>query len=276
MIGYLFSAATMDPLNFVKYEGAGNDFLVVEATTESAVSPDRAALLCDRHFGVGADGVLLVVPACEARARAKMVVLNADGSRPEMCGNGLRCVALHLARRDGLEQVDYVIETDAGDRPTKVERKEGFGDVTLGMGRGRVGGIRRFGVKGELREFILVDMGNPHAVAFGFALTEAELDQVGPAFSASQPGGANVEIVQQTPEGLDVLVWERGVGRTLACGTGAAGVAVAAATKGITPFGEPVSVRLPGGTLMLTVEAETLAVTLRGPARLVFSGQVGV
>src|SRR5689334_12841466 len=142
----------MDPLNFVKYEGAGNDFLVVEAATERAVSPERAVALCDRHYGVGADGVLLVVPATDPAARAKMVVLNADGSRPEMCGNGLRCVALHLARRDGVEQVDYVVETDAGDRPTAVARRGGAAEVTLGMGRGRLGGVRRFGVKGELRE----------------------------------------------------------------------------------------------------------------------------
>src|SRR5215470_15232162 len=115
----------MDPLNFVKYEGAGNDFLVVEAATERAVSPERAVALCDRHFGVGADGVLLVVPASDGAARARMVVLNADGSRPEMCGNGLRCVALHLACRDGADRIDYVIETDAGERSTRVERSGG-------------------------------------------------------------------------------------------------------------------------------------------------------
>jgi diaminopimelate epimerase len=266
----------MDPLSFVKYEGAGNDFLVVEASSEQAVSPERAAALCDRHYGVGADGVLLVVPASRSGARARMVVLNADGSRPEMCGNGLRCVALHLSRRDGQDSARYVVETDAGERSTSVERQGPSAEVTLGMGPGKLGGVRRFGVKGELREFHLVDMGNPHAVAFGFKLTEAELDQVGPAFSASVPNGANVEIVQQTAEGLEVLVWERGVGRTLACGTGAAGVAVAAATLGLTRFGVPVPVRLPGGTLTLTVEEGSLDVTLRGPARLVFSGQVGV
>jgi len=90
----------MEPLSFVKYEGAGNDFLVVDAPSERFVSAERAVALCDRHFGVGGDGVLLVLPASDPAARARMVVLNADGSRPEMCGNGLRCVALHLARRD--------------------------------------------------------------------------------------------------------------------------------------------------------------------------------
>jgi len=269
------SVATMDPLNFVKYEGAGNDFLVIEASSDGAVAPERAIALCDRHYGVGADGVLLVVPPVESGARARMVVLNADGSRPEMCGNGLRCVALHLARRDEAERAAYIIETDAGDRTASVEREGGSAQVTQGMGRGRLGGTRRFPVKGREQDFLLVDMGNPHAVGFGLVLNEAELDQVGPALSATQPHGANVEIVNQVAGRLDVLVWERGVGRTLACGTGAAGVAVAAAATGLTRFGEPVEVRLPGGSLSVTVEEGSLSVTMRGPARLVFSGQVG-
>src|SRR6187399_2343014 len=111
------------PLAFTKYEGAGNDFLVVEAPTEAAISPERAVELCDRHFGVGADGVLLVVPPSATGSRARMVVLNADGSRPEMCGNGLRCVAMHLARRDGAARIEYAIETDAGIKATAVERE---------------------------------------------------------------------------------------------------------------------------------------------------------
>jgi diaminopimelate epimerase len=265
----------MDPLNFVKYEGAGNDFLVIEAASEHAVSPARAVALCDRHYGVGADGVLLVVPATAANVRARMVVLNADGSRPEMCGNGLRCVALHLARRDELERASYRLETDAGERTADVERSGPAAQITQGMGCGRLGGTTRFAVAGEDREFLLVDMGNPHAVTFGAPLTEAELDRVGPALSATQPHGANVEIVTPVAGRLDVLVWERGVGRTLACGTGAAGVAVAAASTGLTRFGMPVEVRLPGGSLYVTVDEQTLNATMRGPARLVFSGQVG-
>lgn len=265
----------MDPLNFVKYEGAGNDFLVVEAASESVVSPDRAVSLCDRHYGVGADGVLLVLPARDPAMRARMVVLNADGSRPEMCGNGLRCVALHLACRDELQHASYRLETDAGERSAEVERSGAGALITQGMGHGRLGGTLRFAVKGEEREFFLVDMGNPHAVTFGAPLTEAEMDVVGPALSATQPFGANVEIVTPVAGQLDVLVWERGVGRTLACGTGAAGVAVAAASNGLTRFGEPVEVRLPGGSLSVTVDEKTLGVTMRGPARLVFSGQVG-
>jgi diaminopimelate epimerase len=263
------------PLAFAKYEGAGNDFLVVEAPAESAVSPERAVALCDRHFGVGADGVLLVVPPRDGAARARMVVLNADGSRPEMCGNGLRCVALHLARRDGARRIDYTIETDAGLKATEVEREDGVGQVSLGMGRARLAGSRHFAVAGVLREFQLVDMGNPHAIAFGLEVSERLIDEFGPALSASLPGGSNVEAVTiRGPKKLEVLVWERGVGRTLACGTGAAAVAVSAAVSGHSPFGEPVEIRLPGGSLSVTVEREGLDVTLRGPARLVFSGQV--
>jgi diaminopimelate epimerase len=204
-----------------------------------------------------------------------MVVLNADGSRPEMCGNGLRCVALLLAERDGRERAEFVVETDAGDRLTRVERSGPSGFVTLGMGPGRRVGTERFPAGGREREFLRIDMGNPHAIAFEEGVDTVELDRVGPALSASIPGGTNVEIVTlKGPRSLDVLVWERGVGRTLACGTGAAAVAVAAATTGRSPFGEPLEVRLPGGTLTLTVAEGSLEVTLRGPARHVYSGQV--
>jgi len=263
------------PLAFAKYEGAGNDFLVVDAASEGAVTPERAIALCDRHFGVGGDGVLLVVPPSSSGARARMVVLNADGSRPEMCGNGLRCVALHLARRDGVDRIDYAIETDAGIKATEVERDDLHGQVSLGMGRARVTGSRRFAVGSTLREFHLVDIGNPHAISLGLEIDARTIDEVGPALSASLPGGSNVEAVTiHGPRKLEVLVWERGVGRTLACGTGAAAVGAAAAVNGCSPFGEPIEIKLPGGSLTVTVERESLEVTLRGPARLVFAGQV--
>jgi diaminopimelate epimerase len=270
----------MDRLSFAKYEGAGNDFLLVEAETEDRVSPDQARRLCDRHYGVGGDGVLLVLPATSEPARARMVVLNADGSRPEMCGNGLRCVALLLAERDGLERAEYVLDTDAGPRLARVERNgraggSETGSVTLGMGEGRLSAPLDWPFRARKLEFFRVDMGNPHAVCFVEGLTEHELDELGPAISAATPGGANVEVVSVRPAGgFSVLVWERGVGRTLACGTGAAAVAVAAAASGRAAFDQPMSVALPGGELELTVSQGTLDVSLKGPARRVFSGQV--
>jgi diaminopimelate epimerase len=193
-----------------------------------------------------------------------------------MCGNGLRCVALLLAEKDGVDRTEYVVETDAGDRLARVERRGAAASVTLGMGEGKLGGIRRFEVKGRDQDFLDVSMGNPHAIAFVEGVSAAELDAFGPEISHHTPGGTNVEIVSARPGGgFRVLVWERGVGRTLACGTGAAAVAVAAATTGRAPFDRPMVVELPGGELRLTVAEGSLDVTLEGPARHVFSGQVG-
>jgi len=265
----------MDRLSFAKYEGAGNDFLLVEAEDEGVVSTARARELCDRHFGVGGDGVILVLPAHDPEARGRMVVINADGSRPEMCGNGLRCVALLLAERDGLGRAEYVLETDAGRRQARVERQSTGAEVTLGMGAARLSGTLDWPFEGKTLQFVSVDMGNPHAVSFVSGIDERGLDRLAPAMSGGTPGGLNVELVSaREGGGFRVLVWERGVGRTLACGTGAAAVAAAAATTGRAPFDRPMTVELPGGALELTVNERTLEVTLKGPARHVFSGQV--
>jgi diaminopimelate epimerase len=262
-------------LSFAKYEGIGNDFVVVDAEHEASITVERARELCDRHFGIGADGVLLVLPPRLPGARARMVVLNADGSRPEMCGNGLRCVALHLSRSDQRDRAEYLLETDAGPRQALVARNGDSGQVTLGMGRGVLGAPLTGHFAGRAFEFSRVSMGNPHAIAFDTGLDERALDELGPSISAAEPSGTNVEVVEAAgPRAFSVLVWERGVGRTLACGTGAAAVAVMAAVSGRAPFGEAVEVRLPGGPLSLVVAKETLEVTLSGPARLVFSGQV--
>jgi diaminopimelate epimerase len=265
----------MARLAFEKYQGLGNDFLVVDAGADTLLELEKVRWLCDRHFGVGGDGVLIVAPGDSPGARAKMVVLNADGTRPEGCGNGLRCVALHLARADGLERGEYVIDTDAGPRPARVERDHDQALITVGMGRGEVVGAHAARFRGRELAFSRISMGNPHAVAFDTGYDEAALDELGPEVSRSLPGGANVELATQRGERrFDLLVWERGVGRTLACGTGAAATAVAAALGGKAPFGEPLELGLPGGPLEVTVEQGSLEVTLRGPARFVFAGEV--
>jgi len=259
---------------FEKYEGLGNDFIVVDAASEADVDVDRAQRLCDRHFGVGGDGVLFVLPPLSPSSRGRMVVINADGSRPEMCGNGIRCVALHLARRDGAPAISYVIDTDAGPLACAVEREGDRAWVSVGMGRGRLQGEHVQEVDGKRLEMTRVSMGNPHAITFAEPLDESWADRVGPAVSGSFPEGSNVELARVTAEDeIDLVVWERGVGRTLACGTGAAATAVAAAVQGRARFGVPVRIRLPGGTLELTVAPESLEVTMRGPARRVFSGE---
>src|SRR5580658_4166461 len=136
-------------MRFDKYEGLGNDFILVEATDEAEVSPARAAALCDRRLGVGADGVLLVLPPQHPDSITRMRVLNADGSVPEMCGNGIRCVAVHAARRMGLRgRANLTIDTDAGPRFCTVDDAHQEGLVTVGMGPVRVLGERSIDVEG--------------------------------------------------------------------------------------------------------------------------------
>lgn len=263
----------MRRLSFEKYEALGNDFVVVGAPDADVLSPSQVSALCDRHFGIGGDGVLLVLPASSPGARARMIVINADGSRPEMCGNGLRCVALHLARVDQADRIEYQVETDAGVLSCRVDRAGDEAWVSTGLGRAELlGTYRHPGAKSY--EFARVSVGNPHAVIFGAGCAPELVDEVGSAVCAAITGGANVEFVEQhAPTALRAVVWERGVGRTLACGTGAAAVAVAAASSGRSPFGTPIEITLPGGPLQAVVEADSLRVTLRGPARHVFSGE---
>jgi diaminopimelate epimerase len=148
-------------------------------------------------------------------------------------------------------------------------------DVTVSMGKATREGEILALHRGEQLTFQRVSMGNPHAIVFDVACTESELDELGPRVSGSLPAGSNVELVRAIgPAAFEVLVWERGVGRTLACGTGAAAVAALAAMLGRAPFDAPITLRLPGGPLQLTVRRDDCTVTLRGPARFVFSGEV--
>lgn len=278
-------------MQFDKYEGLGNDFIVVEQERPEMPTP-LVRHLCDRHFGVGADGVLIISPSEAAKAR--MTVLNADGSQPEMCGNGLRCVALHLARpgSQGSSRgagvgaaaeaagsgsvVRLAVQTDAGLRRCEVAwgSSPDEAQVTLDLGQGEALGTHQH-VAGDRSLYLeRIGIGNPHAVLFDSTLTAAEIDALAPAICAAIPGGANVEFVEQrSASELHVIVWERGVGRTLACGTGAGAVAVAAALAGRVPYEAPIAVHLPGGVLTISV-APTLHVTMKGPARHVFSGRL--
>ncbi len=177
-----------------------------------------------------------------------MVVLNSDGSRPEGCGNGLRCVALALARKSGQERAELLIDTDAGPRTALVESRGDVADVTVSMGKAKREGEVRALLRGEELTFQRISMGNPHAIVFDVACSEQELDELGPRLSRSLAQGTNVEFVRVTgPAAFDVLVWERGVGRTLACGTGAAAVAALACLEGRAPYDAPITLRLPGG-----------------------------
>ncbi len=261
-------------VQFFKYEGLGNDFIVVDAADEGRVTPERAAVLCDRRFGIGADGVLLVLPSRTPAADVRMRVINADGSVPEMCGNGVRCVALRVARARGLREGTVRVDTDAGVSACAVEDAKEEGIVTVDMGIVRVLGERAIDVEGKRVTLTVADAGNPHAVLFG-AFARSDVDHLGPRLATHPqfPRGTNVEFSHVAGDGIDLVVWERGVGITMACGTGACATVAVAADKGLVPRGSPIAVRLPGGRLDVTID-ESGRATMRGPARHVFTGEV--
>ena len=310
---------------FEKWEGLGNDFVLVEVPAETW-SDAQVRAVCDRRRGVGADGVLFVTrgapPGDAPRGKdwrtpprgelPRMVVRNADGSRPEMCGNGIRCVAGWLASNGATSGAEaargldpaaaegiagtITIATDAGPKRCEVAGGEALFEVSVAMGPARIEGQLAVDVEGRAHLFTRGDVGNPHAITFE-PYDQGEIDRVGPRVATSPRDGTNVEFCRlvrggdggdpsrkrpadAAPERLadvprvDVVVWERGVGRTLACGTGACAVASAACAAGYFAYGAPVRVRLPGGDLFIAVEAGTWAATMRGPARRVFKGEL--
>jgi len=258
-------------LRFWKYHGLGNDFVVVEGS--ALLSPDRAARLCDRRRGIGADGVLTILPAREGGA-AYMHIFNSDGSVAAMCGNGIRCVARHLAETRALEG-EIVVETDSGPRTCTVHRgPSGVDAVTVDMGRARIEGPQEFVVGAERVRTLRVSMGNPHAVVLD-GIDGSRAGTLGPAIEAQVPGGVNVGFGQAAGSSVDLVVWERGAGLTEACGTGACAAAVAALHEGLLAGAGPVTVRLPGGALEISVDPD-LAVRMRGPAERVFEGTTAI
>jgi diaminopimelate epimerase len=203
-----------------------------------------------------------------------MRVLNADGSVPEMCGNGLRCAALHVARRRGIVQGEVLFDTDAGERLCQIDDEEGKGLVTVDMGVVRHTGDVSLSLGTDVWELALADAGNPHAITT-LAADRVTIDRVGPqlATHATFPAGTNVEFAAYGDRQVDLVVWERGVGVTLACGTGACATVAVGVAKGWLPADAPIAVTLPGGRLDVTVRKDGHAI-MCGPARHVFSGRL--
>jgi diaminopimelate epimerase len=282
-------------MRFHKYQGLGNDFVVVDLrggeATPSPLAPEIAKRLCDRRFGVGADGVMGLLAPAAADNDARMRIINADGSEAEMCGNGIRCLAKHLHDLDGVRRPEIRIETLAGLRScaltlgpdgTVASVAVEMGAPELERGRIPMTGAGRFvdgplEVAGRTLAITAISMGNPHAVTF---LDEDPLplaERLGPAVEVHPafPRRTNAEFARMAPGGaIDLAVWERGCGITLACGTGACATAVAAVLTGRVPEGRETEIRLPGGTLHVTVAAGLAGVTMRGPAALVYSGEL--
>jgi diaminopimelate epimerase len=263
-------------LAFHKYEGLGNDFVVIETEREDAVPAAVVRQLCDRRRGIGADGVLLVVPPKDAKMAGRMVVLNADGSIPEMCGNGLRCVALHVARQRGATKDQLVFETGAGAKTCVIDDTDRRGSISVDMGAVRWLGDIRLDLDGDPWDLSLADAGNPHAITRREA-SRAQIEAIGPRIATHSRfgGGTNVEFaIVRSPTHIDLVVWERGVGITEACGTGACATAAVAVEKGWAAPNTDIAVRLPGGILQVNVRDEGKQVIMTGPARHVFSGKI--
>lgn len=286
--------ARRDPLPFLKVEGLGNDFLLIDLRrpADGPVAPhrgprtpqadpdnlerrltdlrERATALCDRRTGVGADGLLIVAPPRTPGAAGMMIVVNHDGSRPEMCGNGLRCVALFLADGPG----ELLVDTDAGPKPCRVVPADATaGEVEVDMGRAEALGERV--VAG--RSFAAFSLGNPHAVAFVAAGEDPEqlARSLGPIVERDPqfPARTNVEFARvEADGGVTLWVWERGCGITAACGTGACATVAAALAQGRVARDAATRVQLPGGSLSIRLRDNRVWMT--GPARLVFRGEV--
>jgi len=273
--------------SFVKMQGLGNDFILLEGSRlpKGVKLPELAQQVCDRHLGIGADGLILAWPARLEAASARMQIFNADGSEPEMCGNGLRCFARYLADQRPQPVPELVIETAAGLRqvrlgPTELEVNMGLPILepealpALGFGNGPV--IQQaLEAEGQRFEVTLVSMGNPHCViqvpslaTFDFAHWGPRLERH-PAF----PARINLEFVEVlSPERAQVKVWERGAGATQACGTGACAVLVAGVLGGW--LDHEAEMGLPGGDLTIAWEGLGQAVWMRGPAQKVFDGEI--
>ena len=202
-----------------------------------------------------------------------MHIYNSDGSVAAMCGNGVRCVARHLAERRGLPG-EVVVETDGGPKRCTVHRgPDGRVEaVSVDMGPARWEREQEFHVAGRALRAHRVSMGNPHAVFFGEAGAE-RARAIGPEVERAVPGGVNAGFAALRDGGIDLAVWERGAGFTHACGTGACAAAVAAVKQGLLPAARPIEVRLPGGALQITVAPDLTGVVMRGPAERVFEGR---
>jgi diaminopimelate epimerase len=243
-----------------KMHGTRNDFVLVDERTERITNfPEFATSICDRRTGVGADGLLVLLPSTTADIR--MRIFNADGSEAEMCGNGIRCLATYVREEGGA--ADLVIETVGGPISTTITSGAPNYAVRVKMGTPKFSKADR-----PDDNVAFVSLGNPHVVLFAKGLDDVDLDDIGPKYNAKIPGGTNVHVaVKSGPSRLLVRHWERGVGKTMACGTGAVACAVAAIQRGDVK--SPVEVNVPGGRLMVEWDGANEA-TLEGPAVRVF------
>ena len=247
----------MRGFSFTKMQGLGNDFVLVEGPI--FFTAEEVQEICDRRFGIGADGVLVVTQGDPI----SMAYWNADGSPAEMCGNGLRCVARYAYDKGWAVDRSFIVATPVGERRVRLLD----GEVEAEIGPVVLGGVRSI----EGTDYELVDVGNPHAVAWVDDPEEVDVMARGQVVQLAFEKGANVEYVTARDGTIVMRVWERGVGETTACGTGM--VAAAAVAMKRLAWEGPVPVTVRGGAG--SVEIRDGKAWLRGPAEYSFRGSVG-
>jgi len=274
-------------ISFVKYHGLGNDFILVDnrQQPEPHITPEQAILWCDRHFGIGADGVIFALPG-QADTDYTMRIFNSDGSEPEMCGNGIRCLARFIADLEGASAKEiYRIHTLAG---VIIPKLEANGQVTVDMGCPRLLAAeipttlaaadrqvinQPIEVAGKSWQVTCVSMGNPHCITFVEDVATIPLEAIGPKFEhhPTFPQRTNTEFIEVVSRDyLKMRVWERGAGITLACGTGACAALAAGVLNDLCD--RRATVELPGGCLEIEWSAVDQRLYMTGPAQQVFSG----
>ena len=286
-------------MKFTKMQGCGNDYIYINGLREKIgpeEKPELVRRISDRHFGIGGDGVIFINPSLEADFEMEMY--NADGSRAEMCGNGIRCVAKYVYDKGLTDKTDISVISCGQIKYLQLFLKEGRVDtVRVNMGAPELRPERipvtvaeagmplekerivnaPIIVQGKEYKMTCVSMGNPHAVIFLEDVTNLEIEQIGPYFENHErfPKRINTEFVKVLDKKtVQMRVWERGTGETLACGTGCCATVVACILNGLTD--EKVTVKLLGGEIEIEWDREANLVYMTGPAVTVFEGEYDV
>ena len=277
-------------MKFTKMQGIGNDYVYVNCFREQVENPSQVAIkVSDRHFGVGSDGLILIKPSDVADFEMEMY--NADGSQGAMCGNGIRCVAKYVYDYHLTDKTSISVNTKSGIK---------YLDLTVEVGKVKVVKVNMgapilntaeipmiygkeqviaqpLNINQNLYEVTAVSMGNPHVIVYMEDVKNLKIEEVGPYFEKSSvfPESVNTEFVRVIDRNtVEMRVWERGSGETLACGTGACAVAVACILNGYTE--DQVTVKLLGGDLKIFWDREADLVYMTGPAEVVFDGEIQI
>lgn len=279
-------------MKFTKMHGCGNDYIYVNGAKEQIPAekkPELVRRLSDRHFGIGGDGVIFINPSAEADFEMEMY--NADGSRAEMCGNGIRCVAKYVFDKQLTDKQEFTI-VSAGTVKRIVLTVEDGKAVTakVNMGRPELTAEKipvrsdretvvdeEIEVKGSVYRMTCVSMGNPHAVVFMDSVKDLEIERIGPYFENHErfPKRINTEFVRVIDRSsVEMRVWERGTGETLACGTGCCATVTACVLNGLTDC--RITVHLLGGDIIVEWDETEDTIYMTGPAETVFEGEIDI